>query len=277
MAQHGSEHPSFREHRAAASMTELIFRGTGDSMSVPRVYCDCTVCEEARTSGENRRFRSSLQINDSEAGTVWIDCGSDWAKQMEAAALRTVDVMLITHAHFDHIGGLVEWADACRWLKKKGKAYAPSEVIKEILDRFPWLSNQIDFLSFDQPVTIGKWHAFSWRVNHGKNGYAYAFGFQHMDSGYKWAYCSDSIGLTEEQQKPLYDLDLLVLGTSFYEEPYAYETRSVYDVREAIELTKQWAPKQTLLTHMSHDIDLRKAYDIPKSMGFARTGMKITV
>ncbi|WP_102711138.1 MBL fold metallo-hydrolase [Paenibacillus castaneae] len=258
-------------------MTSLIFRGTGDSMGVPRVYCECAVCEEARSAGVNRRLRSSVQIDDPETGVIWIDCGTDWAKQMEAAALRTVDTLLITHAHFDHIGGLVEWADACRWLRKKGRAYAPSEVIQEILDRFPWLSNQIEFHSFDQPIMLGKWRAFSWRVHHGKNGYAYAFHFEHTESGYKWAYCSDSIGLTEQQQKPLYELDLLVLGTSFYEEPFAYETRSVYDVKEAIALTEKWRPKQIFLTHMSHDIDLNKRYELPENMHFAKTGMTITI
>jgi phosphoribosyl 1,2-cyclic phosphate phosphodiesterase len=258
-------------------MTKLIFRGTGDSMGVPRVYCDCEVCTEARATNENRRLRSSVQLEDQEAGTVWIDCGPDFSKQLEAADLRAVDTLLITHAHFDHIGGLVEWADACRWTKKKGQAFAPSEVIGEILDRFPWLSNQIDFHSFDQPIALGKWRASSWRVNHGKNGYAYAFRFEHTEKDCNWVYCSDSIGLTEEMQQPLADLDLLVLGTSFYHEPFAYETRSVYDVLEAIELVKLWNPKRTILTHMSHDIDLRRGYNLPEQMEFARTGMSITI
>lgn len=258
-------------------MTELTFRGTGDSMGVPRVYCNCDVCEEARSTHVNRRLRSSLQMEDPDAGTIWIDCGPDWSKQMEAAKLRTIDTMLITHAHFDHIGGLVEWADACRWMKKRGVAYAPTEVIGEIIERFPWLENQIDFHSFDEEINLGKWKASSWRVHHGKNGYAYAFGFEHTVSGYRWAYCSDSIGLTEEQQAPLYGLDLLVLGTSFYHEPFPYETRSVYDVLEAIELTKKWGVNKTILTHMSHDIDFRKSYLLADSMTFATTGLFITI
>ncbi|WP_028610678.1 MBL fold metallo-hydrolase [Paenibacillus harenae] len=258
-------------------MTKLIFRGTGDSMGVPRVYCRCEVCEEARTTNTNRRYRSSMQIEDREAGTIWIDCGPDWGKQMEQASLIEIDTMLITHAHFDHIGGLPEWADACRWQKKRGVAYAPSEVIQEISARFPWLANQISFQSFDEAITLGSWRVSSWRVNHGKNGYAYAFLFEHRSNGYKWAYCSDSIGLTEDQQKPLFGLDLLVLGTSFYHEPFAYETRSVYDVTEAVELTAKWGVKRTLLTHLSHDIDQRKHYPLPDTMQFANTGLTLTI
>ncbi|MDQ0058009.1 MBL fold metallo-hydrolase [Paenibacillus harenae] len=258
-------------------MTKLIFRGTGDAMGVPRVYCECPVCEEARTTLVNKRYRSSLQIVDEIAGKIFIDCGPDWAKQMEAALTRNVDAILITHAHFDHIGGLVEWADACRWLGKKGIAYSPTEVTAEILARFPWLPGHIEFRPFDAPITIGNWHVRSWRVNHGKNGYSYAFRFDHKESGVAWAYCSDSIGLSEHEQEPLYGLDMLIFGTSFYEEPFAYDTRSVYDVTEALALIQKWKPRTTYFTHMSHDIDLRHSYPLPDGVSFAYTGLELEV
>jgi phosphoribosyl 1,2-cyclic phosphate phosphodiesterase len=256
-------------------MTTITFRGTGDSMGVPRVYCSCGVCEEARSGGVNRRLRSSVQITDSETGTTWLDCGPDWGRQMEAAGLRGVDRMLLTHAHFDHIGGLVEWADACRWTGIKGEAYAPLEVIGDILARFPWLDRQINFHSADAPLTFGKWEASCWRVNHGKNGYSYAYRFDHKPSGKAWAYCSDAIALTDEQKKPLHGLELLVLGTSFYKEEYAFETRSVYDVTEAMALLEELRPSRMMFTHMSHGIDLNRDYRLPANTRFARAGMSV--
>lgn len=256
--------------------TTLTFRGTGDSQGVPRVYCNCKVCGEARSrDGINRRLRSSLQIDMADAGVTWIDCGPDWGRQMEAAGLRTIDRMLITHAHFDHIGGLPEWYDVCRWAKTRGIAYSPSEVIAEINSRFPWISSMIDFRPFDEPIAIGPWRVRAWRVNHGKNGYSYAFRFDHRTSAYSWVYCSDAIDLTEEQQEPIRDVDLLILGTSFYHEPYPHETRSLYDVQEALEMFKEWKPKQAVLTHLSHDIDIAQASSLPANVRYAEAGMRI--
>ncbi|MGU3473276.1 MBL fold metallo-hydrolase [Paenibacillus sp. D51F] len=263
----------------ASAPAVLTFLGTGDSLGVPRVYCSCPVCEEARTTGRNRRLRSLVRIDGLEGGgspddVTLIDCGPDWGRQMEAAGLRSVGRMLITHAHFDHIGGLVEWADACRWTKQRGMAYAPAEVIPDILARFPWLDRWIDFTPIEEPLVIGCWSIRSWRVHHGHNGYAYAYRFDHGETGYAWAYCSDSIGLDNMQKEPLRGADLIVLGTSFYHEPYPYAGRSVYDVTEALELREELQPGEMLLTHMSHDIDLRRPYGLPDNVKYAEAGMR---
>lgn len=255
-------------------MDTLVFLGTGDAMGVPRVYCSCETCMEARTDGRNARLRSSVLI-DNGSDFLAIDCGPDWRRQMELQGLRSMRRLLVTHAHFDHIGGLPEWADACRWMGYRGELYAPAEVIPVILRQYPWLSSHIDMIPCDDGIALDGWQISTWRVNHGKNGYSYAYRLEKK--GYAWVYCSDSISLGPEETKPMLGADLLVLGTSFYYEAAELSTRSVYDMTEAAELLKLVKPRRTVYTHMSHDVDIRKDYILPEGVTLAETVMRLTL
>lgn len=255
-------------------MDQLVFMGTGDAMGVPRMYCDCAVCAEARDSGQNRRYRSSVAVEGADGGFL-IDCGPDFRAGMERRGQRFVEHILITHAHFDHIGGLPEWADACRWLDRRGQLYAPQEVLDTILRQYPWLGRNLDIHAVDGGVQLAGWQVQAWKVFHGKNGFSYAYRLEK--NGYAWGYCSDAIALPPEQKLPLQGLDLLVLGTSFYRENAEFSTRSVYDVTEALELLREVRPGRTIFTHMSHDIDLRSDYGLPGAAEYARTGQVVVL
>jgi len=135
---------------------EVTFLGNGDSLGTPRVYCDCEVCEEARIGGLNRRYRSSLLLETEGEPPLLLDCGPDWRGQMEAIGCRGISQALITHAHFDHIGGLTEWADACRWRQERGALYAPQEVIQSIVERFPWIVGQLSMTANDEGMNYGE-------------------------------------------------------------------------------------------------------------------------
>jgi phosphoribosyl 1,2-cyclic phosphate phosphodiesterase len=255
-------------------MDTVTFWGTGDSMGVPRVYCSCEVCEEARSGGLNRRYRSSVLFQ--AGGEDWlIDCGPDWVKQMERAGRRRMERVLITHAHFDHVGGLPEWADACRWLGERGEVYAPAEVITAVRRQFPWLEAHLLYREVDQGLTVGGWRVEAHQVCHGKNGFSYAYRF--LQDGCSWAYCPDAINLSAEEKAFLTGADLLVQGTNFYQEDAGMETRSVYDMVEAFALMDELRPGRAIFTHMSHGVDLRTAYPLPANVELARSGMTVTL
>lgn len=202
-----------------------------------------------------------------------IDCGPDWRMQMEQRRIRTVKQILVTHPHFDHIGGLPEWADQCRWTGIRGELYAPSEVLEAIRERYPWLERNLDLRETEPGLVLGGWNIAGWRVNHGKNGYSYAYRLEKQN--FAWVYCPDSIGLSAAEIEPMRRADLLVLGTSFVYEDAEYSTRSVYDMREAAELLEEIRPVRTIYTHMSHDVDLKSLPELPSGVSAATTGLEV--
>lgn len=251
------------------STTRIRVLGNGDSMGVPRVYCGCVVCEEARTTGMNRRLRSSIRISCGEQ-ELWVDCGPDWRTQMEGEGRKTIGDVLVTHAHFDHIGGLPELADLCRWTNTRCRVIAPTEVLETIRRQFPWVSNQLGLTPVVEELAWAGWRVIPFKVCHGKNGFSYAYRFER--EGTAWVYCPDSINLGAEEKAYLTDLRLLILGTSFYQEEAEFHTRSVYDMVEALELISEVRPAMVRFTHMSHGVDLRRTYPLPKDVKPAAAG-----
>src|ERR1700749_1268482 len=84
----------------------LTFLGSGTSMAVPTLGCDCAVCTSAYLPGSpNRRTRPSVLIRYGGHHVV-IDTGQDFHAQAVRENLRSVDAVLYTHGHADHVLGM---------------------------------------------------------------------------------------------------------------------------------------------------------------------------
>ncbi len=254
-------------------MARLRFLGTSDSQGVPRWWCDCSVCREARTSGENARTRPAALIEGSER--ILIDAPPELRLQCSREGLTCFDAALITHAHNDHILGLGDLADWGRWTKAACPIYAPEEVLPALQTRFAYLMSEsyrarTPFLALEPATrTFAGYSVQTVRVPHGFNGSSYAFRFQR--DGAAWGYMPDCLML--DDLDPWYNLDLLVLGASFYHESAPIAGRSVYDVQEAAALAAELKPKHTVLTHMGHGVDRRKR--APEGLEYACDGLVI--
>ena len=82
---------------------KITFLGTGTSVGVPSIGCHCEVCES--TDPRDKRLRSSILIKTNEQSLL-IDCGPDLRQQCLREGIESVDAVLITHPHADHIMGL---------------------------------------------------------------------------------------------------------------------------------------------------------------------------
>ena len=267
----------------------LQFLGSADSKGVPRFWCNCPVCHEARSSGHNRRSRPSALLRGWNGETLLLDCGPDLHAQFARLGGPFVpDAVLISHAHNDHLlglGDLLDYAAQAAGSRAAGsqaagplKIYAPEAVIPDIQARFAYaFRGDAPVL----PIPIGGldlcgYQVQAFEVPHGANGTSHAFRF--VSPQYRWVYMTDAIGVPATLAADwLSSLDLLVLGTSFYDESAAVQaSRSVYDVYEALALPWARAARRVLLSHLSHDIDVRRALP-DRRYSYATDGLNISL
>jgi phosphoribosyl 1,2-cyclic phosphate phosphodiesterase len=242
---------------------------------VPRWWCGCKVCEEARSTGKNARGRPAVLIA-GEGERVLVDAPPELRLHLTRERVRSLDALLVTHAHNDHVLGLGDVADMARWTGKGVPIYAPAEVLPQVMARFPYLGTGnypalAPFRVLEPPLTLAGYRVSAHRVPHGYNGFAYGLRFE--GAGGAWAYVPDSLGITD--LGPWRGLELLVLGTSFYREAAPREKRSVYDVGEAVELLAELKPERAVFTHLGHGVDRRKP--APAGTVYAFDGMRVTL
>ena len=93
------------------SAMRVTFLGTGTSVGVPVMTCDCAVCTSS--DARNDRLRAGLLLEwsvDGDAGLVRIlvDTTTDLRQQALRARIDRVDAVIYTHHHADHVLGLDE-------------------------------------------------------------------------------------------------------------------------------------------------------------------------
>jgi phosphoribosyl 1,2-cyclic phosphate phosphodiesterase len=255
----------------------LTFLGSGTSMGVPTLGCTCAVCTSAYIAGSpNRRTRPSILIAYNNRN-VLIDTGPDFHVQAIREHIRSVDAVLYTHSHADHILGMDDLRPLS-FARPEGIALyaddATATVIERIfeytfrtVDRYPTSARvHINRLSTDLGTQVPLFGAIFQRipVTHGRNTIAgYRFGSA--------AYLTDMSDIPEESIPLLQGLDILILD-ALRREPHPSHSH----LAKSIELVNKLAPKRAFFTHISHDLDHDSTNaELPTNMRLAHDGLKL--
>ena len=222
----------------------LTFLGSGTSMGVPTLGCNCAVCMSAHVAGSpNRRTRPSVMIT--YAGhIIIIDTGQDFHAQAVRENISTVDAVLYTHGHADHVLGM----DDLRPLSfhnPEGLPLYADDATADVIERiFEYTFRKVDRYPTSarvtihrQPVTAGtEIDLFGAKfirvpVTHGRNTIAgYRFGSA--------AYLTDMSDIPAESLPLLRGLDILILD-ALRREPHPSHS----PLARSIELVETIAPR----------------------------------
>lgn len=257
------------------SELSITFLGTGTSVGIPMIGCDCATCTS--TDPRDQRSRSSIYCETPECSFV-VDTGPDFRTQCLRERVRKVDAVLYTHPHMDHLTGFDELRRFTIAEDAVMPIYARPSCL-EVLERmfiyaFNGENRYRGYLKPEPHPIEGIFHLGQTEITplplvHGK---VETIGFLFARNGRKLcAYLSDVKFVTPDAFELMRGVDTLVVdGLRFTPHP----THMNWD--EALLLHEQLQPGRTWLTHLQCEVmHARDESRLPDGVRLAYDGLKL--
>jgi phosphoribosyl 1,2-cyclic phosphate phosphodiesterase len=253
----------------------LTFLGSGTSMGVPTLGCTCAVCTS--TDPHNRRTRPSLRIA-YNSHTVLIDTGPDFHAQALREGVHSVDAVLYTHGHADHILGMDDLRPLTFGKPDGLPLYADDSTAKIIERVFEYTFRKIDRYPTSARVVIH-------RLDETPGAAVELFGAKFIRvpvthgnqtiTGYRFgaaAYLTDMSDIPPESIALLQNLDILILD-ALRHEPHPSHSH----LSRSLEFVAQLKPRRAFFTHISHGLDHEATNaTLPPNVRLAYDGLQLT-
>lgn len=249
----------------------LHFLGTGTSTGVPQLGCTCEVCRSSDV--RDKRLRASVLVESDSGTRILIDCGPDFRQQMLDRPFWELDGVLLTHEHYDHVGGI----DDLRPFSRFGDVciYAERNCLDHLIQRMPYCfaehkypgvpQLQLHEISAGNSFRVKDIEVLPLRVMHGRLP---ILGFRMGGL----VYITDMTELTDETFAQAGGAQILVLNGLRFEKHPTHQT-----IDEAITLSRKLNARHTYITHMSHYAGLHAAVSsrLPFGVSLAYDGLVV--
>jgi phosphoribosyl 1,2-cyclic phosphate phosphodiesterase len=248
----------------------LTVLGSGTSMGVPTIGCDCAVCHSS--DPHDRRTRPSITV-EYDGRLVLIDTTPDFREQAIREGIKRVDAVIYTHTHADHILGIDDLRPLSFHRGEKIPLYARPEAAEFLRSMFRYIFDddykfggiaQVELRPIDGPIPLFGLNFEPIAVIHGDAEiYGYRFG--------STAYLTDFSAIPEESMAKLQGLDILFLDALRHKPHPTHST-----VENSLRIVEQVRPKRAFFTHICHDLGHEATNAIlPQHVQLSYDGMKL--
>jgi phosphoribosyl 1,2-cyclic phosphate phosphodiesterase len=251
---------------------KITFLGTGTSLGVPMIACDCDTCRSQ--DPRDSRLRPSIFIETDDGTGVLVDAGTDLRAQALRYDIRRMDAIVLTHSHADHILGLDDVRRYNMMQRHAMPCYGDEGTIRDIRRMFGYVFDPatprggglplIETFTIGGPFCLGRaefipvpvWHGprliLGWRIG-------------------RFAYLTDCNQIPEESWPLLEGLDVVVID-ALRDRPHPTH----FSLEEAVETGRRIGAGRVYFTHMCHDLPhAATCARLPAGMELAYDGLVV--
>ena len=220
--------------------------GSGTSQGVPVIACDCSVCTSK--SLQDKRSRSSILIS-TEQTTIVIDTGPDFRMQMIRENVKSLQAVLFTHEHKDHIAGLDDVRAFNYRDQKPMEVFCTSGVEKALKREYEYVFSDLKYPGIPQlnlniiennPFEINDLTLIPILVYHYRLP---VFGYRIGDL----TYITDAKTILPKEIEKVKGCKILIVNALHRERHISH-----FNLEEALAFIALVKPEKAYLTHISH-------------------------
>lgn len=248
----------------------LTVLGSGTSMGVPTIGCDCAVCHSS--DPHDKRTRPSIMI-EYNGKLVLIDTTPDFREQAIRENITHVDAVIYTHTHADHILGIDDLRPLSFHRPARIPLYARPEASAFLRNMFSYIFDddykfggiaKVELKDISGPIELFGRRFEPVTVIHGESEiYGYRFGSA--------AYLTDFSSIPEASFGQLEGLDILFLDALRHRPHPTHST-----VENSLRIVERLSPRRAFFTHICHDLPHEATNaKLPEHVRLSYDGMKL--
>ena len=250
---------------------KIIIMGSGTSLGVPVIGCKCEVCRS--DDPRNKRTRASICVQTASGKNILVDTATELRLQAVSNDISSVEMILFTHYHADHIHGLDDVRKFNQSAQDSIVCYADDPTAERLRRVFFYAFEHdyswgaiphITLERMPEKLRLEEVRVTPIELRHGK---ANILGFRFNDA----AYLTDCNEIPHESMEKLKGLKLLILDALRHDWHPTH-----FNLEGALKAIEEIGPERALLTHLSHDFDHEKVESsLPPHVGLSYDGQVV--